>query len=120
MQTKISWLSVLFAGGALCAQDLSGNWQGTLQAGPQALRIIVQFVIDRDAWTGNMYSIDQTTDPFPISGLTSDGATVKFRVDAVQGSYEGKLSQDGSVLAGSWTQGVPLPLEFHKATKETA
>jgi pimeloyl-ACP methyl ester carboxylesterase len=48
------------------------------------------------------------------------GSDVKFSVDQVHGSYEGKLSADGASISGTWTQGSPLPLELQRATKETA
>ena len=39
----------------------------------------------------------------------------------IGGSYEGKLSADGKSIAGTWSQGLkPLPLNFERATAETA
>ena len=123
MQHMSLWITVLaLAGtGAVCAQDISASWQGTLKAGPQELRLIVEIAKDdAGGWKATMYSIDQTTNPIPVSSVTLEGANLKLTVDAVRGTYEGKVSADGDSIAGTWTQGVPLPLDLRRATKETA
>jgi len=119
---KMWWLGVLaLAGSALYGQDISGNWQGILHAGPQDLRLIVEFAkADGGGWKATMFSIDQTTSGIPVNSVTLEGSNLKLTVDAVRGTYEGKLSADGAAIAGTWTQGAPLPLELHRATKETA
>jgi uncharacterized protein (TIGR03435 family) len=100
--------------------DISGNWQGTLQA-QRALRIILQVTKADKGWAAKMYSIDQGPQPFSATSITTDGSTVKYAVDMIGGNYEGKLSADGNSIVGTWTQGpTPLPLTFVRATKETA
>jgi non-heme chloroperoxidase len=106
---------------ALYGQDIVGDWQGTLKAGSETLRLVVQIAkADAGGWKATMYSIDQTTDPIPISSVTLEGSKLKLTVDAVHGVYEGKIAAAGTSINGTWTQGQPLPLEFHRATKETA
>jgi uncharacterized protein (TIGR03435 family) len=102
------------------AQDLSGNWQGTLKAG-QDLRIIVTFTKgDKDAWNAKMYSIDQGGQPIRVSSVLKHESSIKLTVDMI-GTFEGKLSEDGKTLTGTWTQGTqPLPLTLVHATPETA
>ncbi len=42
---------------------------------------------------------------------------LKYAIQAIDGSYEGKMSGDGKSIAGTWTQGPsPLPLLFERAT----
>jgi pimeloyl-ACP methyl ester carboxylesterase len=43
-----------------------------------------------------------------------------MKFDAIISTYEGKLSDDGASIQGTWTQGPPLPLELKRASKETA
>ncbi len=94
------------------AQDLAGNWQGTLHAGTKDLRIIMALSKgDKDGYSGKMYSIDQTPQPFNTSTIKSEAGTVKFSVDLIGGSYEGKLSPDNKTIAGTWTQGA-LPCRW--------
>ena len=101
--------------------DLAGDWQGTLVTPNQSLRIIARIVKTDKGWSGKFYSIDQGAQPFNASGITFDGTTFKFSIDQIGGSYEGKLSADGSSIVGAWTQGPnPLPLTLVRATKETA
>ena len=100
--------------------DIAGDWQGTLQAG-KSLRVIARFAKTDKGLGAKLYTIDQTPQPFTASGVTVDGSTVKFSVDAILGSFQGTLSADGNTIAGTWTQGPnPLPLTLVRATKETA
>lgn len=100
--------------------DMAGDWQGTLEAG-KSLRLVVKIAKGEKGWSGKMYSIDQTPNPFPANTLTLDGQTMKFTVDLIGGNFEGTLSADGNSIAGTWTQGgSPKPLTIVRATKETA
>jgi len=100
--------------------DISGDWQGTLQA-QRALRTILRVTKTDKGWAAKMYSIDQGAMPITATSITTDGSTVKYAVDLIGGNYEGKLSADGNSIVGTWTQGPnPLPLTFVRATKETA
>jgi hypothetical protein len=50
-------LAAMFGTGAR-AQDLSGNWQGTLKA--EDLRVIFNiYKGDKDSWSAKMYNADQ-------------------------------------------------------------
>ena len=44
MKKLTLWMMALavLQGSALQAQNITGNWQGTLQAGPQKLRIVLR------------------------------------------------------------------------------
>ena len=122
MKKLMLWMVALaaLAGGALRAQDLTGNWQGTLKAGKD-LRIIVVITKGDGRFKGQMYSIDQTAQPFKVSSVSQDGSTVKFAVDLIGATYEGKMGADSNTIAGTWMQGnTPLPLDLTRATKETA
>jgi non-heme chloroperoxidase len=119
----IGALAMLF-GTTLPAQDIAGDWQGTLKAGPQELRVVL--AIDKSAdgkWNATFRSIDQSPDwgaRTLVDSIALEGSNLKFAIAALRGSYEGKLSADGASIDGAWTQGRPLPLEFRRATPETA
>jgi uncharacterized protein (TIGR03435 family) len=106
-------------GSALQAQNITGSWQGTLEAGPQKLRIVVKISLEDDKLKATLYSIDQPAPGMPASTVTKDGSTIKISVGGL-GSYEGKLSGDGNAILGTWTQGAPMPLNLVRATPETA
>jgi len=126
MNFRALWLAVLglLLGTSLYGQDLAGDWQATLQAGNQPLRLIVKFKrADNGGWTGAMYSIDQGSDwgaGTAIGSITLQGAQMKFVVDGIRGTYEGKFTSDASSIEGTWTQRQPLPLVLRRATPETA
>jgi non-heme chloroperoxidase len=121
MRPRMLWIVALatLAASVLCAQDLTGNWQGTLKTGVD-LRLIVEIAKgDGGGWKATMYSIDQTTNAIPVNSVMLDGTNLKFTVDMVRGTFEGKISADGDSIVGTWSQGQPLPLELRRATKET-
>jgi uncharacterized protein (TIGR03435 family) len=110
----------MLAGGALRAQDLAGNWQGTLKAGKD-LRMILVVSKEDGRLQAKLYSIDETPQPFRVSSISQDGSTVKFAIELNGTTYEGKMNPDNNAIAGTWTQAVTsLPLDFSRATKETA
>lgn len=112
---------VALVGGALRAQDLTGNWQGTLKAGNKDLRVIVAVTKDDGRLKGKFYSLDQNIPPLNVSSISQDGSTVKFTIDLAGITYQGKMSVDSNAIAGTWTQGPnPIPLNLARATKETA
>src|SRR5215470_1930630 len=120
---KGMWLGALATLLALptFAQDIAGDWQGTLKAGAQELRLVVKIgESPSGGWRATLYSIDQSPNPIPISTVTLLGSNLKLNIEAVRGTYEGKVSADGSTIAGTWTQGTALPLELRRATKQTA
>lgn len=109
-------------GGALRAQDITGNWQGTLTPpNGKELRVILSVSKDDNRLNSVLHILDQGAPPFKASSTTLDGSTFKCAIDMVGLSYEAKLSSDGKTMTGTWTQGVtPLPLNLVHATKETA
>jgi len=70
MGKKMLWLTLvaMLLGSSLYAQDLGGDWQGTLKADSQELRIIVRIEKgEGGSRKAAMYSIDQGTDAIPIT-----------------------------------------------------
>jgi uncharacterized protein (TIGR03435 family) len=113
---------VLFAGGTLFGQDLAGTWQGTLAPpGPPPLRVVFKIAKAADGkFTGQGFSIDQGGQPIPMNAISLEGRTVKFKIDPISASYEGTFGPDGNAINGTFTQGMPLPLNLARATPATA
>lgn len=100
--------------------DLTGDWQGTLQA-DKALRTVLKISKGEKGLAVKMYSIDQGGQPISASSASFDGSTFKYAVDMIGGSYTGTMSADGNSIVGTWTQGPgALPFTLVRATKETA
>jgi uncharacterized protein (TIGR03435 family) len=101
-------------------RDISGDWQGTLQAN-RSLRLVLKIAKTDKGWSAKMYSIDQGGQPINASSVTLDGSAFKYSVDLIGATYQGTVSADGNSIVGTWTQGpTPQPLTFVRATKETA
>ncbi len=110
----------MIAVSALHAQDITGTWQGTLDAGRQNLRLAIRISPDNDKLKAVSYAVDLPGQTFAASNITQNGSTVKMTFPTVNGSYEGKLSADGNSITGTWTQGRPLPFTLARATPDTA
>jgi uncharacterized protein (TIGR03435 family) len=121
MKKLTLWMMALAAlqGSALQAQNITGNWQGALQAGPQKVRIVFKIALENDKLKATLYTVDQPSPPIATT-ITRDGSTVKMAIPSLNVKYEGKLSGDGNSIAGTWTQGAPLALNLARATPETA
>jgi uncharacterized protein (TIGR03435 family) len=121
MKKLTLWMTVLAAllASALQAQNITGNWQGTLQAGPQKIRVVFKIALENDKLKATLYTVDRPSPPIATT-ITLDGSTVKITIPAANGKYEGKLSGDGNSIVGTWTQGAPMALNLARATPETA
>src|SRR5688500_9035943 len=114
-------LVCMLSGGVVHAQNITGVWQGTLNAGRE-LRIV--FTISGAAGgglTAVMHSIDQGGQGIAASPVTLEGATLRMTISGVGGTYEGRLSANGNSIAGTWSQGGnSLPLTLTRATPDSA
>jgi non-heme chloroperoxidase len=115
-------IAIILAGCHLPAQEIAGNWQGTITP-PQGrpLRIVLQVLHDEGgALKARIYSIDQGPTGDWADSVSVQKSTLKFVVGMIGLSYEGKLSSSGDTITGTWIQGGRTPFTFRKATKETA
>ena len=104
------------------AQNLAGQWQGTLAFQGKELRLV--FVLTPNAATGGytatMHSIDQGGQGISAA-VVAQGSSVRLTVAPAGITYEGKVAADGNSIAGTFTQGPgSQPLTLARATKETA
>ncbi len=104
------------------SKGIVGDWQGTLHTPEKDMRTVVQIT---QAKPGELKvvlrSIDQGAQPISASSASFEDGVLKFAIEMIEGSYEGKMSADGKSIAGSWKQGGnPLPLVLERATPETA
>jgi uncharacterized protein (TIGR03435 family) len=107
---------------ALHAQDkdITGTWQGTLQAG-QGLRTLVKISKDDGKLKAVMYSIDQGGQPIAINSVSIQGSTVNFEIKVLDVTYTGTLNPEGTVISGNATQnGQTHVLNLEHVTAENA
>ena len=105
--------------------DIAGDWQATLDIPNRpSLRAVLRVTKGDKGWSGKMFVItDQGSQSVNVSGLTLDGAAIKFSIDQMGASYQGSVSADGSSMVGTLTGGPqpqPQPWTLVRATKETA
>jgi uncharacterized protein (TIGR03435 family) len=99
-------IAVAVVGRPAAAQDVAGSWQGTLPLG-KGQRLVVKIAKEGAGWSGVVYNLDGNT---PSEGrnttqMSLSGAEVRFAIAPVDARYEGKLSEDGASITGTWTQG---------------
>ncbi len=91
--------------GCAQAQDLEGDWQGTLNDGSQPRgRLVLRIAkADSGSWSGVLYRIDWDPGPKSVGAVMLEDRSVRFTVDRTNGSpsYEGILSQDGAFISGT-------------------
>lgn len=126
MKKRMLWIVVaavaMLSATALQAQDIAGDWQGTLKgAGPDSRLVLHINKTDKGVLSATLQDIDEEPDSTPVTSITVQESTLKFSINTSV-AYEGRLSADRTAIIGSWKQDKdsPKPLEFHKATKETA
>jgi len=108
--------TVLIAATFCCAQDVAGDWQGTLSAGGAELRLVLHLNKSPDgSLKATLDSVDQSANGIPVNTVTLKDSKLSLDVSAVHGTYEGKVSADAKTISGTWTQGQPMPLEFKRA-----
>jgi pimeloyl-ACP methyl ester carboxylesterase len=104
------------------AQDITGNWQGTItppQGRPQ--RMILQVMRDDHGdLRARIYSIDQGSTGDWADSFSVQNSAVKFFVGMVGLTYEGTLNPDHDTITGTWIQRGRTPFTFQKATSKTA
>ena len=92
---------------------MEGEWDGTLDAGGNKLRLVLH--VHKGAageTTATMDSVDQKANGIPVTGLAKAGDKVGFVIPPVGGKYDGTLAGDGQSIKGWWLQGAALPLTW--------
>jgi hypothetical protein len=98
------------------AQDVAGDWQGTLAVGAGVVRIVVHITKSPEgSLTATMDSPDQGVLGMPVDSIALDGSRLKFTTSAVKGTYEGAVKNNGTIT-GNWLQPPnKTPLDFKKS-----
>jgi pimeloyl-ACP methyl ester carboxylesterase len=98
---------------ALCqggASSVDGLWQGTLNAGPLKLRVVLHL----NGATGKFDSVDQGALGLPIETVSLKDRAVTMSMSKLNATFAGTLSADGNEIDGTFTQGVALPLVLRR------
>ena len=97
------------------AQSVTGDWQGTVDAGGGA-RIRVVFHLTRDdqgRLQATMDVPDQGATDVPVTSATLKGSVLVLDVQVNGGYYEGRVNESADEIDGTWSQaGASLPLKL--------
>jgi len=107
----------------LPGDGLAGHWQALLKVSPViGLRLSLEVTkTAAGAYEATLFSLDQTSEGIPVSGLTENAGTVTLKVPSIAGAYYGTLNADRSELAGEWKQGgATFPLTFKRVAEAPA
>src|SRR5579863_1115511 len=100
------------------AQDIAGDWQGTLNAGSAELRLVLHLTKAPDnSLKATLDSIDQGANGIQVASVTLKDSKLTLDVAIIHATYEAKVPPDGKIISGTWTQqDQSFPLEFKRAT----
>jgi len=119
MKTIVALTTLLLALAQTPAQGVEGTWRGTLATGAASLRLVLNISKAADGLlSGSLESLDQST-TIPIDGITVTGDTVNISLKVIGATFNGTLNAARTELAGTFSQGGPLPLTFTRSTTAT-
>ncbi|HEX7361074.1 MAG TPA: serine hydrolase domain-containing protein [Bryobacteraceae bacterium] len=100
---------------------VDGIWLGTLKAGTQSLRIQLHVTSNG---AGNesctLDSLDQGAMGLKCANAVLKGSRFSFDVPVVHGHWSGTLSANSNELKGTWSQGMPMVLNFERRSTAIA
>ena len=105
----------LLAAGIAFAQDITGDWNGTLITGEGSFRLVLHLARNADGTLkATLDSIDQGVKAIPVTSAKLSKSQLTLKVDSVHGTYDGKVDAEASEIDGTWNQGAPLPLTYRR------
>jgi hypothetical protein len=97
---------------------VAGTWEGAIDAGAMKLRIGVAITIQPGGTlTATMDSPDQGAYGLALNDVAFADGVLKFALRIANGTFEGRLNDAGTEIAGTWTQGMAMPLVLKKVEK---
>jgi uncharacterized protein len=119
MKRFIAVAALALAASFANAQDIAGDWQGTLDAAGSKLRLVLHISKAPDnSLKATLDSLDQEgANGIPVSSVSLKDSKLSLGVEIIHGAYEAKVAPDGNSISGTWTQQEQdFLLEFKRAT----
>src|SRR5579863_281900 len=80
------------------AQDVTGDWQGSMAIGAGVVRIVLHITKSPEGTLkATMDSPDQGAVDMPVDSISLDGNKLKYTTSAVKGAYEGTVKNNGTI-----------------------
>jgi serine-type D-Ala-D-Ala carboxypeptidase/endopeptidase len=113
----IGIIAIASAAVATPPPNLVGDWSGSLVAGGQTLRLVLHVTAESAGKLKvSLDSVDQGAMGLPGDKAILNGSNFSFEIPSVHGNYHAAIAPGGNSMNGTWSQGVPLPLEFTRTT----
>jgi hypothetical protein len=109
---------VLLHAAAAPAPAVIGNWEGSISAGEQSLRLVIHVTQDKDGGlTGTMDSLDQGANGIPLNNVSFKDPKVHYEIGGTYpGFYDGSYDKAKDEISGHWQQaGQDLTLNLKRA-----
>ena len=109
---------MLFCSVTNAQTDITGMWNGMLNVAGNLHIVLHINKLQNGLYAATLDSPDQSAsgiacDKTDVSTNTQNNTTLLFTIDKIKVSYTGVLLND-STLSGTFTQGVNIPLDFHR------
>lgn len=99
----------------LHAQEIIGDWNGTLSIQGTELRIVFHITGQSDSYASTLDSPDQGAYGIEMDETTFENRKVKIIANALNAEFLAELNEDGDTLSGTFTQnGMSLDLIMTK------
>lgn len=111
MKTLLTLLSGMFCLAAF-PQDITGNWQGSLDAGGRKLRIIFHVTKAEAGYWTKFDSPDQNAYGLPAGSTLLHADSLSISIDLIKGGYKGRWNGK-DLITGIFSQGpANLPMDL--------
>lgn len=119
LSSLLAALAVVVFPGKLWAQDLTGDWIGTLSAPGGELRLLLTIEEDDDAgFSAVLESLDQAPgQKIPVTTVSISPDALSFQISAIGARFEGNWNADTDGYEGEFNQGLNLPLTMRRADR---
>jgi hypothetical protein len=99
-------------------KELEGTWDGTLEANGTTMRFVLKLTNQPDGTASAvLFSLDEGELAVPVV-VTQNAANVALVNNIIKSTFAGRLNQDRTELAGTFTQGpATVPMVFRRAVK---
>jgi len=113
-------LATLFVAGIGIAQDITGEWNGTLKVQSSQLRIVFHITKTDTGYSATMDSPDQGAKDIPMSKTTFENSVLTVGMAAANIEYTGTLNDSGVVVGTFKQSGQSFPLSLNRIVPEKA
>ena len=108
-------------GASAANSNIEGAWQGTINSAAGKLRLVLRVSkAANGALKATLDSPDQGAMGLPVDAISFGDSYLRFEMKAIQATFDGGLSRDGSEIAGSFSQGLPAPMVFKRESPSSA